>query len=172
MLVRGKTYMVRPTVPQLWEHSTWRRQKLEFKFYEAKLIAILKTVLKFAINGWIWKCPPHTIEIFDLINNPLNERAIRIAAQNCMKKFAKQGFNKMQDDELRMIVAFLQICGEGRYKSDYSYPMQIAAGVIPTFKDRASIIRILRNTYDFRNTRENRRECVRKWRDEFITEGK
>ncbi len=168
ILEKRKRYIIRPTIPKLWVSNHWKADKIDYKFYDAELLSVLKTVFKFIIDGYIWKCPLYAVEIFGLINkNCINEYFIRHSAKKCMEKFSKHGFGKMTDDELRMIVAFLQLCG-GSFPVDESYPMQIVSGIISTFKNRKSIIRILRSDYNFRNTMSNRRDCLSDWKEDFI----
>ena len=165
MLDKGKVYLIRPTVRQLWKiyrgcGSEWK--ELEYEIREAELVSLLKTRYVFRFVGDFteekWSVPFHAVEIFSIVNKPLNAASIKVMAKLAMTKFQKGGFDSLSDDELRYIIAFLETRLLNR--SNKFYPMEVAENLIFHLRRRSNIIRTLRNLYMFRNTSRNRCICI------------
>lgn len=166
MLKVQRRYIIRPTVSRLWIrnglYGEWK--SIKYEFYEATLKTILKTKFKFEVDDkGLWSMPFHAVEIYDIINKPLSRTEIMKQAGKALHKFSQGGFTKLSDDELRIILAYCEIV-DG-YRSNPQYPLEIAANCISIFINRAHIIRTLRNTYEFRNTEDNRHTCLKYYKE-------
>lgn len=161
----GQIYLVRPTLPSIWESysgykKAWRNLDIN-DFVKMRLMKILKTKFVFLEcgGGSRWRMPFHAVEAYQLANKPLNEEVIAKLAKKAVEKFSKYGFVKLSDHELRFILAYLEIRFNRTWKNRI-YSIEIADARVPMFNNRAAIIRTLRNTYSFRNTKENRNYCI------------
>lgn len=157
MLKKGNMYLIQPTIKSLWVIPP--HYKLKDVYYEAKLVSILKNHFVFFVEGFDGKCrmPFHSVEVYDIINKPMNKTSLKKLVIKTLEKFQKYGFKKMSDDDLRIILAHNQL--NSHYKND-DYAFRIASNMESYFRDRGNIIRTLRNTYRFRDTQENRKECL------------
>jgi len=162
MLRVGKMYMVYPTIRRLWvaqgrQQDFWRRY-LPASFFTVKLVRIFKS--SFALHDRsidiTWRVPHDAVEIYGLLNKPLNEDSIKADAKKVCVKFSRVGFAGLTLVELMTLLAAFEMpstFGE-------NYPAEIAAGLIKTYRDRGNIIRKLRNTHGFRNTKAVRETCL------------
>lgn len=146
----------------MWKRIGPYPRKVSYTFYEATLVAIFKNHFLFTIASFYgkWKIPCNSVEIYDIINRPLNNNTITKMAIEKLQKFSKYGFKRMSDDDLRVILAFKNITDPPSISS-YEYPAAIVSGTEKYFHDRGNIIRTLRNTFEFRDTEENRKECLK-----------
>ena len=148
----GKKYLLRPTLPKLWNIEKIQRAR-NIEYFEATLKKILKKTLVFGDGYSEYRMPPCAVEIFDVINKPINMEFFFKDVEKVLNKFSLGGFKKLTDDNLRTILAY-QHWDNGVY--DYYYPLHLAAGVEEKNLTRGDIIRRLRGTFGFRDTEENR----------------
>lgn len=159
MLKVKNKYVIRPTIKTLWVYRGIGRSSVKNEFYEATLLSILKNHFLFDIDGDKWKMPHHAVEVYDIINKPMNAESLKKAAIKALEKFSKHGFKKLSDDDLRIILAFKHFEDPKESMRD-EYPFEIACNMEKFFCDRGNIIRCLRSTFQFRDTKDNRNECL------------
>jgi hypothetical protein len=164
MLKVKNRYMIRPTIKSLWIYKGYGRRRIDNEFQEATLISIFKNHFLFNIDGDKWKIPHNAVEVYDIVNKPMNAESLKKTAIKVLERFSKHGFKKLSDDDLRIILALKHFEHPNYTKRESSireeYPFEIACNMEKFFRDRGNIIRCLRSTFQFRDTKDNRNECL------------
>ena len=158
MVKAGKNYLIMPTIVKMWKPSRgisrYYVRSLKPVYYKATLISILKKCFVFGVDdlGGHWKMPFCAVEVHNLVNKPFNIESLRELAKRNIEKFSEHGFSEMTTTDLRSILAILYL----KKRSADDTALNVATGVEKLYLDRGNVIRALRNTFRFRDTKENR----------------